>query len=56
MPAVLAILTAVAGPLEKLIEASLADTYDAEVEKQAMLDLTRALYDERLKRALAEPA
>lgn len=50
-----AILAALSGPIAKLIEVVLSDIYDAEAERQAMLDLQAAIYQERLKKALTAP-
>lgn len=53
--AAIAILGALAGPLSKLIEVGLADDYDAEAERKALLDFQRALFEERLKRRMKQP-
>lgn len=52
---IFAILAALAAPLANLIEAAFADDYDADAERQAMLNFQRAIFDERLKRRLASP-
>lgn len=48
-------LAAIAGPLAQLIESMIADTYDQEKEKQALLNLERAAADERMRQALLKP-
>ncbi len=45
-------IAALLGPIARLIEAMSADDYDQEAEKQAMLDIERAVSDERVRRAL----
>ena len=42
-------------PLAKLVDIILSDDNDAEQERQALMDMEKAFYAERLKRRLAEP-
>lgn len=51
----LGILAVFAKPIADLIEAGLADNYDAEKEKQAILNFQNALYEERLRRMMQSP-
>lgn len=46
-------LTAILPGIAKLIENAIGDSYDKEAEKQAMLDMSRALADARVDAVLA---
>jgi hypothetical protein len=47
-----AILIAIAGPIAKLVENAIGDSYDKDVELQALLDMGRAISDARAKALL----
>lgn len=46
------VLAALAGPITALIELIASDHYDAEAERQALLNLERSIADLRMKRIL----
>ncbi len=48
------ILLAIVPGLAQLIATALADNYDQEAEKQALLNMARALADKRVELALAK--
>lgn len=51
----LELLAALVVPLTKLLEVAFINDYDAEAERQALLNLQRAMFEERLRRRLAQP-
>lgn len=46
---------ALAFPLGKLLELALDDSHDEAAEEEAMLDLQRAIHNERARRKFAAP-
>ncbi len=46
------ILLAIAGPIAKIIENAISDSYDKQKELQALLDMGRAISDAREKALL----
>jgi len=52
MAALAEVLAILAAPIAELVKVALADDYDAEAERQALLQASRAVADYRMKKLL----